>query len=112
MIAPFPPEFVPGDKVKVVEVEWPYAAVRLTGRIGLFQDVGLPRSTKGMSPSRTAATLNQHLAGVLRNGERGLVMAAMFCGTDKKWYYLLLGAAHGKCFGWTRSAVRLRKELL
>lgn len=112
MNEPFPPQFLPGDLVEVVGVEYPPGSGNVKSWMGLFQDVGLPAPTDGVPKEQHGRILNERLVGTLDNGERVLVVAVRFCDNDKKWYYLLRGAADKKCFGWTRSAIRLQKVSL
>lgn len=109
---PYPPDFVPGDMVEVIGVEYPPGSGTVKPWMGLFQDVGCPAPTAGTPKEDHGRILNERLVSTVQNGERCLVVAVRFCDTDKKWYYLLRGLGFQKCFGWTRSAIRLRKEQL
>lgn len=107
---PFPPQFVPGDLVEIIGVEYPPGSGRVKGWLGLFQDVGFPESTEGVSKQRVGEILNDRLVSTIQNGQRCLVVAVRYCPKDTKWYYLLRGMGFQKCFGWTRSAIRLKKD--
>ena len=116
MIPPYPPQFVPGDLVEVIGVAYPPGSDKVKPWLGLFQDVGYPVPTAGAPKSNIDRILTEHLVGHVQNGERCFVIAVRFCDNDKKWYYLLrtLGQAPGReaRFGWTRTAIRLRKEAM
>lgn len=112
MTEPYPPEFMPGDLVEVVGAEWPEGSGRIKSWMGLFQDVGQPPSMQNVPTLEISAKLNETCVARINNGERCLVVAVRFCDADKKWYYLLRGMGFKKCFGWTRSVARLRKEQL
>lgn len=112
MNEPFPPQFAPGDMVEVIGVEYPPGSGDVKSWMGLFQDVGYPLSTAGKPKAEHGKILNEHLVCTVSNGKRCVVIAVRFCESDKKWYYLLRGLGYDHCFGWTRSAIRLRKEQL
>ena len=112
MNEPFPPQFVPGDLVEVIGVEYPPGSGQIKPWLGLFQDVGFPASTVGVPREKVGRILNERLVGTVNNGERCFVVAVRYCDADKKWYYLLRTMGHECRFGWSRSAIRLRKEQL
>ncbi len=105
---PFPPTFVPGDLVEIVGVEYPPRSGRIKSWLGLFQEVGYPRSVAGLPLTKIGSVLNEKLVGTVSNGEWCLVVASQYCQVDAKWYYLLRGQGFKKGFGWTRTAIRMR----
>lgn len=112
MQPPFPPQFVPGDMVEVINVDWPPGSGKQKPWMGLFQDVGFPLSTQGKPKAEHGRILNDRLVCTVETGDRLLVVAVRYHPADQKWYYLLRRGGMPVAFGWTRSAIRLRKEQL
>jgi len=107
-LPPYPPVFEPGDLVQCTGVEFPPNSGRIKSWLGLFQEVGYPKSVAGLPVNQMDKVLNEKLVGTVQNGEWCLVVAAQYCQTDAKWYYLLRGAGFKKGFGWTRTSIRLK----
>jgi hypothetical protein len=111
MNEPYPPEFVPGDLVEVVGAEYPHGSGNVRRSVGLYQNIGQPGPPDHRHATEHDKVLNEQLVSTPANGTHLIVVATCFCNTDKMWYYLLRGMGYNKCFGWTRSASRLKKVI-
>lgn len=109
LMEPFPPEFMPGDLVEIVGMEFPIGSGRIKSWLGVFQEPGFPADVSDLPIDKVGKVLNERLVGTVNNGEWCLVVAASFYDGDKKWYYLLRGVGFKKCFGWSRTVKRMRK---
>jgi hypothetical protein len=112
MNPPFPPEFKPGDVVRVLSESenTTIRALEFTPKswIGLFRYVGEPGVIKkGISIQEANHILVKHLVAKIPVDTICIVLSSVYHPPDQKWYYYLLVSKNINQLGWSRSGYRL-----
>jgi hypothetical protein len=112
---PEPPQFQPGDLVKVIETRFPPGPDgEVMKTTGLYDRPGFPKFDGFINEDTVENQLEarkrrlENCIGHVKIDDTCLVLAVWFCEDDAKWYYFL-NNTKPKGRGWTRCNFRLER---